>query len=105
MSAQDPNEDRSFHTVITAAGSATHWQSRISYYHFLKVKKACVARGNCQMVRVCNSDACLCRQSQQLHKTSMSDLLCSEVRFRSVPAHAIHTCAPHLSHCCSAKTH
>jgi hypothetical protein len=50
---QDPNEDRSFHTVITADGSATHWQSRVGYYHFLKVKKACMARGKCQMVRSC----------------------------------------------------
>ena len=48
---QDPNEDRSFHTVITAEGTATHWQSRIGYYHFLKAKQACQKRGSCQMVR------------------------------------------------------
>ena len=47
---QDPAEDRSFHTVVTADGTATHWQSRVGYYHFLKVKKACEARGRCQMV-------------------------------------------------------
>eukprot|EP00884_Botryococcus_braunii_P021975 jgi/Botrbrau1/8461/Bobra.0237s0078.1 len=32
---------REYHTVISAAGSATHWQSRVGYYHFLKVKKQC----------------------------------------------------------------
>ena len=47
---QDPAEDRSFHTVVTADGTATHWQSRVGYYHFLKVKRACEARGHCQMV-------------------------------------------------------
>ncbi|KAI3431793.1 hypothetical protein D9Q98_010546 [Chlorella vulgaris] len=41
--------DRSFHTVITAAGSAVHWQSRVGYYWFKKMKKQCEAAGNCQM--------------------------------------------------------
>ena len=34
---QDSSEDRSFHTVITAQGTATHWQARIHYYWFKKV--------------------------------------------------------------------
>ncbi len=29
---QDGGEDRRYHVVITAAGSAVHWQSRIGYY-------------------------------------------------------------------------
>ena len=29
---QDPSEDRRFHIVITAQGSAVHWQSRVHYY-------------------------------------------------------------------------
>ena len=49
--AQDFREDRSYHTVITADGSATHWQSRVGYYFFLKTKKACEAAGKCDMVR------------------------------------------------------
>lgn len=49
MAAQDPAEDRTFHTVITADGSATHWQSRVGYYFFQKTKKACIARGRCDM--------------------------------------------------------
>ncbi|KDD75345.1 hypothetical protein H632_c731p1 [Helicosporidium sp. ATCC 50920] len=45
----DPTEDRSFHTVITAQGSAVHWQSRVGYYWFLKTRKACRAAGKCEM--------------------------------------------------------
>jgi hydroxyproline O-arabinosyltransferase len=38
---QDPTEDRSYHVVITAQGSAVHWQSRIAYYWYLKTRKQC----------------------------------------------------------------
>eukprot|EP00884_Botryococcus_braunii_P021976 jgi/Botrbrau1/8462/Bobra.0237s0079.1 len=38
---QEGGDSRAFHTVITAQGSAVHWQSRVGYYHFLKVKKRC----------------------------------------------------------------
>jgi hypothetical protein len=46
---QGGSEDRRFHVVITAAGSATHWQSRVGYYWFKKVKKQCEEAGGCQM--------------------------------------------------------
>ena len=46
---QETSEDRKFHTVITAEGAAVHWQARVHYYWFLKTKKACEARGRCQM--------------------------------------------------------
>ena len=45
----DPNDDRKFHIVITAQGSATHWQSRVHYYWYKKIKKQCEDAGNCQM--------------------------------------------------------
>ena len=35
--------------VITAEGSATHWQARVHYYWFKKIKARCEAEGNCQM--------------------------------------------------------
>lgn len=38
---QDSSEDRSYHTVITAQGSATHWQARVHYYWFKKVRMRC----------------------------------------------------------------
>ena len=44
--------ERAYHTVITAAGPAVHWQSRVHYYWFLKQKAACVAGlgvSTCQM--------------------------------------------------------
>ncbi len=31
--------ERTFHVVITAAGSAVHWQSRVGYYWYKKIKK------------------------------------------------------------------
>ena len=34
-------EDRSYHVIISAQGVATHWQSRIHYYWYLKVRKQC----------------------------------------------------------------
>ena len=46
---QDPGEDRSFHVVITAEGSAVHWQSRVHYYWYKKIKAQCEANGACQM--------------------------------------------------------
>ena len=47
--AMDPNEDRTFHVVISAQGSATHWQSRIHYYFYKKIKKQCAKNGKCEM--------------------------------------------------------
>jgi hypothetical protein len=38
---QDMTPGREYHTVISAAGSATHWQSRVGYYHFMKIKRRC----------------------------------------------------------------
>lgn len=35
--------------VITAEGSATHWQARVHYYWFKKIKARCEAEGKCQM--------------------------------------------------------
>ncbi|KFM22371.1 hypothetical protein F751_0081 [Auxenochlorella protothecoides] len=44
--AQVPaDDDRRYHTVITAQGSAVHWQSRVGYYWFLKTKRDCQAAG------------------------------------------------------------
>jgi hydroxyproline O-arabinosyltransferase len=40
---------RKFHVVITAEGTAVHWQSRVHYYWFLKIKKECESKGNCEM--------------------------------------------------------
>ena len=33
--------ERTFHVVITAAGSAVHWQSRVAYYWYKKIRKQC----------------------------------------------------------------
>lgn len=33
--------DRRYHVIITAQGFATHWQSRIHYYWYMKIKKQC----------------------------------------------------------------
>lgn len=41
--------ERNYHVVITAAGTAVHWQSRVAYYWYKKVQKQCEERGNCQM--------------------------------------------------------
>lgn len=43
QSATSPsaNDDRSYHVVISAQGQATHWQSRIHYYWYLKTRKEC----------------------------------------------------------------
>ena len=55
---QESPEDRSYHVVITAQGSATHWQARVGYYWYLKVGSTslcgpyCVAECEC---RVCCS--------------------------------------------------
>mmetsp|Transcript_21179 Transcript_21179/g.63737 ORF Transcript_21179/g.63737 Transcript_21179/m.63737 type:complete len:583 (-) Transcript_21179:106-1854(-) len=46
---EDLNEDRSFHTIITAEGAATHWQSRIHYYWFSKIRARCQLEGPCHM--------------------------------------------------------
>ncbi len=35
------DEDRSYHVIISAQGTATHWQSRIHYYWYLRVRKEC----------------------------------------------------------------
>ena len=34
----------SYHTVITAAGPAVHWQSRVAFYWWSKVKQECVQK-------------------------------------------------------------
>lgn len=36
--------ERKFHVVITAAGAAVHWQSRVAYYWYRKIQKRCEAR-------------------------------------------------------------
>ena len=46
---QETSEQRRYHVVVTAAGSATHWQSRVHYYWFKKIKKQCEAAGQCNM--------------------------------------------------------
>ena len=33
--------ERKYHVVITAAGTAVHWQSRVAYYWYKKVQKQC----------------------------------------------------------------
>lgn len=38
---EQSGEDRSYHVIISAQGEATHWQSRIHYYWYLKVRKQC----------------------------------------------------------------
>lgn len=43
------DDDRRYHTVITAQGSAVHWQSRVGYYWFLKTKRDCQAAGKCDV--------------------------------------------------------
>jgi len=45
----DPNEDRSYHVVISAQGAATHWQSRVHYYWYKKIKRQCRKEGKCDM--------------------------------------------------------
>eukprot|EP00887_Chlorella_sp_A99_P000442 scaffold17.g442.t1 len=45
----DPSEDRTYHVVITAQGTAVHWQSRVHYYWFKKVRKQCRASPPCHM--------------------------------------------------------
>lgn len=46
---QDPNDDRKYHIVVSAQGSAVHWQSRVHYYWYKKMKKRCEAAGPCQI--------------------------------------------------------
>lgn len=41
--------DRSYHIVVSAQGTATHWQSRIHYYWYKKIKQQCEAAGKCDM--------------------------------------------------------
>ena len=45
----DPNEDRSYHVVISAQGPATHWQSRVHYYWYKKMKNQCKKEAKCDM--------------------------------------------------------
>lgn len=49
LSAQETSEDRRYHIVITAQGSAVHWQARVAYYWYKKVKAQCEKEGNCQV--------------------------------------------------------
>ncbi|KAK9823561.1 hypothetical protein WJX72_003781 [[Myrmecia] bisecta] len=46
---QETSDERRYHTVITAQGTAVHWQARVHYYWFLKIKAQCEAAGSCQM--------------------------------------------------------
>ena len=41
--------DRSYHIVVSAQGTATHWQSRVHYYWYKKIKKQCEEAGKCDM--------------------------------------------------------
>ena len=43
--------ERRYHVVITAQGSAVHWQSRVHYYWYLRVRAECQAQhgSDCQM--------------------------------------------------------
>ncbi|GAB4823622.1 hypothetical protein N2152v2_010668 [Parachlorella kessleri] len=45
----DPSDDRRYHIVITAQGSAVHWQSRVAFYWYKKTKALCETQGSCQM--------------------------------------------------------
>ena len=44
---QESPEDRSYHVVITAQGSATHWQARVGYYWYLKVGSSSLCNPYC----------------------------------------------------------
>ena len=44
---QESPEDRSYHVVITAQGSATHWQARVGYYWYLKVGSSSLCKQYC----------------------------------------------------------
>lgn len=46
---EDSSADRSYHIVVSAQGTATHWQSRVHYYWYKKIKKQCEAAGRCDM--------------------------------------------------------
>ncbi|KFM23293.1 hypothetical protein F751_0989 [Auxenochlorella protothecoides] len=46
---EKPGDDRSYHIVVSAQGEAVHWQMRINYYHYKKVKKQCQAQPKCEM--------------------------------------------------------
>ena len=43
--------ERRYHVVITAQGSAVHWQSRVHYYWYMRVRAQCQAQhgADCQM--------------------------------------------------------
>ncbi|KAL6775904.1 hypothetical protein ACKKBG_A18975 [Auxenochlorella protothecoides x Auxenochlorella symbiontica] len=49
VSTVKPGDDRSYHIVVSAQGEAVHWQMRINYYHYKKVKKQCQAQPKCEM--------------------------------------------------------
>lgn len=40
---------RAFHVIISAAGPAVHWQSRICHFQYKRIKAACDASGKCEM--------------------------------------------------------
>lgn len=46
---EEDGGDRRYHVVITAQGTATHWQARVHYYWYKKVKLQCEAAGQCDM--------------------------------------------------------
>ena len=43
--------ERRYHIVISAQGPAVHWQARVHYYWYKKIKGQCVAKWgeDCQM--------------------------------------------------------
>lgn len=49
IAKRDPSEDRKYHIVISAQGPATHWQSRVHYYWYKKIKRQCEEQGDCDM--------------------------------------------------------
>jgi hydroxyproline O-arabinosyltransferase len=54
---EDPKEspeERKYHVVITAQGSAVHWQSRVHYYWFLKIKTRCEEEATRQGGNACH---------------------------------------------------
>jgi len=48
-SHSESSDERRYHIVISAQGSATHWQSRVHYYWYKKIKAQCEEEGHCQM--------------------------------------------------------
>lgn len=46
--------------MVSAQGEAVHWQMRINYYHYKKVKKQCQAQPKCEVGRrAAQSSVCI----------------------------------------------